>query len=175
MIIMRAMVLSCLSLVLVACSTGDQQDLYEFMEQTKQRPAGQIDPLPPFVPYRSFNYDAMALRSPFDPPAAEIGPVVVSESSDIEPDLSREKEYLESFNLASLSMVGTLEQAGQLWLLINDGEGSIHRVTTGNYLGKNHGRIVSADRRQIDIVEIVPNGTSGWIERPKVIEISEKE
>ena len=129
---LRVAFLFILAATMTGCSSGgEHSDLYEFMENTKQRPAGQIDPLPPFIPYRSFTYDAMALRGPFDPPTVEIVDAIVSSRSDIEPDFSREREYLENFNLASLTMVGTLEKDGQLWLLINDGEGSIHRVTQG--------------------------------------------
>lgn len=165
-----------LSLFLVGCGAGSKhQDLLDFVEETKRRPAGQIEPLPPFVPYQSFSYGAMTLRSPFDPPVEEQEQVVLTRGVQVQPDLSREKEYLESFNLASLSMVGTLGQGEVTWALIDDGDGGIHRVTIGNYVGKNHGRIVKAGNRQVDIVEIVPDGAEGWVERPKVLQILEKE
>ena len=168
--------LSSLILILTACSgTSKHQDLVDFMEETKRRPAGQIEPLPPFLPYQSFSYSAMTLRAPFDPPVDDLELLVLGRSTDVEPNLNREKEFLESFNIASLKMVGTLERNGTLWALINDGSGGIHRVTQGNYLGKNHGRIVAASPLQIDIIEIVPNGADGWVERPQVLQIAEKE
>jgi type IV pilus assembly protein PilP len=36
-------------------------------------------------------------------------------------------------------------------------------------MGKNHGRIVAIDERQIDVTEIVPTGDGGWIERPQTL------
>lgn len=165
-----------LILLLSACSGGNKhQDLRDFMEETMRRPAGQIEPLPPFVPYQSFSYSAMALRSPFEPPVDDIEQLTRGKSTNVEPDPTREKEFLENFNLASLKMVGTLQRGDTLWALIDDGAGGIHRVREGNYLGKNHGRIVTASPLQIEIIEIVPNGADGWVERPQVLQIAEKE
>lgn len=162
-------------MTLSACSGSSNQDLKDFIEETKRRPAGQIEPLPPFVPYQSFTYSAMTERAPFDPPVEDIDQLVLGKKTNVTPDTSREKEFLEGFNIASLNMVGTIEQNGTLWALINDGQGGIHRVTQGNHLGKNYGRIVATSKRQIDIIEIVPNGADGWVERPQVIKIAEKE
>ncbi|WP_233709859.1 pilus assembly protein PilP [Pseudomaricurvus albidus] len=162
-------------MTLSACSGSSNQDLKDFIEETKRRPAGQIEPLPPFVPYQSFTYSAMMERAPFDPPVEDIDQLILGKNSNVKPDTSREKEFLEGFNIESLKMVGTLEQNGILWALINDGQGGIHRVTQGNHMGKNYGRIVATSKRQIDIIEIVPNGADGWVERPQVIKIAEKE
>ncbi len=165
-----------LPLLLVGCGAGsDHSDLRNFIKETKRRPGGQIEPLPPFVPYKSFSYSAMTLRSPFDRPSKELERVVLGVKSDVKPDLGREKEYLESFNIESLKMVGTIEKQGQLWALINDGRQGVHFVSVGSYMGKNHGRITSMDKRNIELIEIVPDGAEGWVERPKVIRLSEKD
>lgn len=162
-------------LVLVGCTGGVHQDLERFVDETKRRPVGRIEPLPPFVPYESFSYSAMTLRSPFVVPQEESMEMFVGRSSNVEPDLNREKEFLEGFNLASLKMVGAIEKDGTQWALINDGDGGIHKVTNGNFMGKNNGRIVATSNQQIDIIEIVPNGASGWVERPKALQLGEKE
>lgn len=161
---------------LAACSGSSQhQDLKDYMEETLRRPPGQIEPLPPFVPYQSFSYSAMALRSPFEPPVQAVEDVLVGKQSNVKPDLTREKEFLEQFNLANLRMVGTLSRDGTLWALINDGEGGIHRVKEGNYMGRNHGKIIAASPFKLEIIEIVPDGADGWIERPQVLQLAEKE
>lgn len=165
----------CLAALTACGSSSDHRDLQQYIQQTKARPAGQIEPLPAFQPYRPFSYSAMTLRSPFDPPAREEERRTQLSGEQVQPDLNREKEYLESFNVANLTMVGTLTKGGQLWALINDGLGGIHAVTEGNYLGKNHGRIVSASRSQLELLEIVADGANGWVERPRIIELQEKE
>lgn len=168
--------LGALVLGLVGCTGGgDHQDLRDYIAETKRRPKGQIEPLPSFRPYKAFAYGAMTLRSPFDPPVEEKKRLLAASNSNVKPDLSREREYLEGFNLSSLTMVGTLEKDGTLWALVNDAEGGVHRVTIGNYMGKNHGRIVAATGSQLDLVEIVSDGQNGWLERPRSIKLQEKE
>jgi len=160
--------------VLSSCSSSsDQKDLQDFMEETKRRPHGQIEPLPPFKPYQPFAYSAMTLRSPFEKPV--IVDSSVKGGKTVEPDLNREHEYLEGFNIGSLKMVGTLSKAGRLWALIDDGQGKVTPVTIGNYMGKNYGKIISASNSQLELMEIVADGSSGWVERPRIIKLEEKE
>lgn len=161
-------------LFLVGCGQASQQDLVDFMEEAKRRPKGQIEPLPTFSPYQPFAYSAMTLRSPFEKPipvdetAAKGGRTVV-------PDFTREKEFLERFNVTALKMVGTIEKAGKLWALIDNGERDVVPVTVGNYLGLNHGKIITTSPSQIEVMEIVGDGSNGWVERPRIIKLEEKE
>jgi type IV pilus assembly protein PilP len=160
--------------VLSACSSSsDQQDLKDFMAEAKRRPQGQIDPLPPFQVYQPFSYSAMTLRSPFERPT----PVEKETKGGrtVEPDLTREKEYLENFNIVSLNMVGTLTKAGKLWALVDDGQGKVTPVTVGNYMGKNFGKIISTEKLQLEVMEIVADGSNGWVERPRIIKLVAKE
>lgn len=165
--------------MLLLCVSGcsfdsDQSDLKAYIAEVKARPQGNIEPLPPVRTYEAYVYSATAKRSPFDPPV-QTQQVIGTRNPDLKPDLTREKEFLESFNLDALSMVGSLEQRGTQWVLIRDNAGGIHRVTIGNYLGKNHGRIVSVSAAQVDLVEIVSDGLGGWVQRPRSIKLSEKE
>jgi type IV pilus assembly protein PilP len=57
--------------------------------------------------------------------------------------------------------------------LINDTEGTIHRVQLGNYAGQNHGKITRITEFEVELTEIVPDGIGGWIERQASIAISE--
>ena len=152
----------------------DHADLKKHIAEVRARPQGTIEPLPPVRTYDAFIYAATALRSPFDQPV-EVKAVVGIRNPDIKPDNSREKEFLESFNLDELVMVGMMEQKGSLWALMKDGVGGIHRVTLGNYMGKNHGKIISVTADQLDLLEIVSDGLGGWVQRPRTIKLSEKE
>lgn len=162
-------------LMLAGCGqSSDHSDLREYIEETKAEPSGDVEPLPTFEPYEPFSYSAMTLRSPFDPPVTEEDRERV-EGRQVEPDFNREKEYLEQFSVANLSMVGTLTKEGQLWALIDDGTGGVHAVTQGNYMGKNHGEIVELSQSRIRLMEIVADGANGWVERPRIVELEEKE
>ena len=162
-------------LALVACTGRGNQDLRDYIADVKKRPKGTIEPIPTFRPYEAFSYSAVTLCSPFEVPLPETEKVYVAASENVKPDLNREKEVLESFNIASLRMVGSLTQGGVLWALVDDGTGEVHPVTNGNYLGKNHGRIVAANDGGVEILEIVSNGRDGWVERPRTLKIKEKE
>ncbi len=167
------------ALSLTACSGGaSHSDLDDYMAQTKTDAASRsaIDPIPAFRPYTAFNYAATAFRAPFDMPIDVKELVRIGgPRSDVKPDSNRIKEYLEQFNLEGLDMVGSLQQKGQLWVLINDGNGGVHRVTTGNYLGRNHGRVVELSESQLSVIEIVSSGLDSWIERPRTLKLQEKE
>ena len=165
-----------LSLMILGCGGANEHgDLQAFMDAARARPQGEIEPLPTFAMYESFKYSVMAFRSPFEKPLT----VTVGEDQKgklaVKPDENREKEYLEAFNFMSLSLVGTIKKDGAIWSLINDGEGSVHRVTVGNYVGKNHGKIAAVTASQIDVIEIVPDGKTGWVERPRALALKEND
>lgn len=164
-----------LVVLLSACAGGNNDDLREYIVKVKKKPKGAIEPIPTFRPYEAFAYSAVTLRSPFEQPVPEVERVYVEASENVKPDPNREKEVLENFNVASLTMVGSLELNGALWALIDDGDGGVHPVTKGNYLGKNHGRVVSTSGNGVEILEIVSNGRDGWVERPRTLKIKEKE
>lgn len=164
-------------LVLAGCS-DDMSDLREYVEETKQRPGGQIEEIPEFEPYESFTYDPTELRDPFRPSegfgmTAEEQAAKESDSG-LAPDTSRPKEPLEQFPLDSLEMVGTLGQGDQEWGLVKSPEGVIHRVQEGNYLGQNYGRIAELSAERIEVLEIVPDGQGDWMEREAALSLGEE-
>lgn len=157
-------------LVLVGCSNGEKMiELHNYVDSVVNRPPGQIEPPPEFVSYVAFTYSAASLRGPFDIPVDAATALRNQLNSEVKPDESRPKEYLESFALGALTMVGTLSRSGQAWALVRDETNNINRVTVGNYVGRNYGRIVAISETQIDVIEIVPTGDGGWLERPTSI------
>lgn len=159
---------------LSACGSNDHSDLLAYIAEVKARPAGTIEPVPTFSPYEPFDYSATMLRGPFDKPSVAKDVLVLVPQSNVKPDTNRPKEALEEFNIESLIMVGTLMRSGQLWALLNDDKGELHYVKEGNYLGKNHGKIVKTDESYIQVVEIIAAG-DGWIERPRTLDIREQD
>lgn len=161
------------AVALAGCSGGNYSDLDEFMKEKRAKPGGIIEPIPTFKAYEAFSYSAMALRSPFERPIEVREISQLQAVSAIKPDESRAKEFLEQFTFDSLRMVGTLERGGTDWSLIRDPEGGVHRVKVGNYLGRNHGKIVDMTDTYVQVVEIVSDGTEdGWVERPRTVKLS---
>ena len=161
--------------VLSACGgSGDMDELQAYINETKAKPSGSIEGIRSFEIYEPYVYNSGAERSPFDKPVVIERRIIAKANSNVRPDETRTKDYLESFDIGALSMVGTLEWNNRDWALVKDNEGEIHRVRTGDYMGKNHGRVVRLNENSIELVEIVSNGLDGYIERPRIIELVER-
>lgn len=160
---------------IAACTSNHTSDLEAYVAEVKGQQKSSIEPIPEFEPYESFTYAANDLRDPFTQPDFAPRQHVdgKTSTSGISPDFDRPTEPLEEQPLDSLRMVGTLEQDDETWALINDTEGTIHRVQVGNYAGQNHGKITRITEFDIELVEIIPDGIGGWIERQAAISISE--
>ncbi|HBS26658.1 MAG TPA: pilus assembly protein PilP [Gammaproteobacteria bacterium] len=169
MIRIRALALLCF-LGLVGCE-HDNSDLDTYIDAVKAKPASDIAAIPEVTAYQPFNYPDHQ-RSPFDD--GVLAAKLVTEHKpvgSIKVDQHRSKEYLESFPLDALKMVGTMQQGGQEWALIRTPEGTIQRVRVGNYMGQNHGKITTVTDNSVKLSEVTPDGYGGFIKRPASIAI----
>lgn len=170
----RLVVLGLSLAVLGGCGTSDDfDDLRRYMDEVRAKPKGTIEPLPAFLPYEAFTYSAASLRHPFQPPMKIDLAQRQKGSKDIQPDETRVKQFLEGFNIENFIMVGTLTNDAGKYALIRGGDG-VHRVKVGDYLGRNHGRIVEISEAEVDVLEIVPDGEGGWLERPRSLTLKER-
>ena len=163
---LRAMAALALVVTLTACQSADSE-LDDFISETKKEPGGRVEPLPEVKPYQTFAYSATAMRSPFVPGgAANTGP-------NVRPDVKRNREFLEQFSLDTLRMVGTLRLAGVYYGLVQTKDGLVHRVVPGNHIGQADGRITEVSSSKISLIEIVPDGLGGYMERPAALALNE--
>jgi type IV pilus assembly protein PilP len=153
-------------IALTACSSADD-DLSRFIEDTKKQPGGRVEPLPEVKPYETFAYSANTMRSPFLPSAPG------GATQNVRPDSKRNREFLEQFSLDTLKMVGTLKLSGQTFGLVQTKDGLVHRVAPGNHLGQNDGKVTDVSSSKISLIEIVPDGLGGYIERPAALALNE--
>jgi type IV pilus assembly protein PilP len=147
------------SCVAAGCS-GGQSDLQKWISDTKKKPGGRIQPLPEVKPYETFVYGASSMRSPFQP----LGPN--ANGAGVRPSTRRNREFLEGFSLDTLKMVGTFKVGGSFYGLVQSRDGLVHKVQPGNYLGQNDGKVTEITGGKISLVEIIPDGLGGYIERP---------
>jgi len=156
--------------LLAACSRPTaMDDLQQFIIDVSLRPGGEIEPMPQFQPYEAFAYSAASLRSPFDVPIMAGSAPEQAPASVVQPDFDRAPEALESFALTDLVMVGMITRERSVIALIRDSNGTLHRVGIGNYMGRNHGRVTRVTAAEVELVEIVPAGDGGWVERPRTL------
>jgi type IV pilus assembly protein PilP len=162
-------VLAAAVLATAAGCSNDTDQLRAKIAEIKGRPGGRIEPLPEVKPYETFAYPSADQRSPFEPgvPASASGP------NAIRPDSSRPREFLEQYSLDTLRMVGTLRLQSRTYGLVQTKDGLVHRVLPGNHLGQNDGRITAVDEGKISLIEIVPDGMGGFVERPAALALSD--
>ncbi|MGN6314306.1 MAG: pilus assembly protein PilP [Rhodanobacteraceae bacterium] len=155
---------------LAACS--GQDDLHQWVAEQKAQKGAPLPPLPVIKTFETFVYQDQDKRDPFSP-----GPTEVASSLNgpgPHPDQNRVREPLESFPLDSLKMVGTIDDKGGIEALIKDPQGVIHPVHVGNYLGQNYGHVTGISEDHVALVELVPNGSGGWMERDASIALGDK-
>jgi len=172
--LLYALIISMFLLSMSGCSEGIS-DLEAWVADVKARPQQGVEPLPEVIPYKTFAYNKTDKRDPFDASIfrPKIGHNNAKHFSSITPDNNRVPEYLESFPLDTLRMVGTMQQENQTWALIKTPDNTIQRVLSGNYLGQNNGKIISVSDDIVELAEIIPDEFGGWRERSSSIALSE--
>ena len=153
----------------VTSTPGDAPNLQKWVEDVRARPAPALEPLPVMQQFETFEYAAQALRDPFSTAFTDDGG-----GSGPRPDASRRKQVLEQFPLDSLDMVGTLGRGGGLVALVMAPDKVTYRVQPGAYMGQSDGRVTGVFEDRIELVELVPDGAGGWLERPATVALEDQ-
>ena len=152
----------------VTSGPEDPSNLQKWVAEVQKRPAPALDPLPVMQQFETFEYAAQGLRDPFSNAFADEGT-----GSGPRPDPNRRKELLEQFPLDSLDMVGTIGTGASQVALVTAPDKVTYRVRPGNYMGLNDGRVTAVLEDRIDMVELVPDGAGGWLERQAKIALED--
>lgn len=170
----RMVIAACLVLSLSACgrgitsTPGDAPNLEKWIADVRARPAPPLEPLPVMQQFETFEYAAQSLRDPFSDAWSN------TDGGGLRPDPDRRKETLEQYPLDSLDMVGTIGGGANLIALVMAPDKVTYRVRPGAYLGQSDGRITGVQEDRIELVELVPDGAGGWLERPAAIALEDQ-
>jgi len=153
---------------LAGCSQSNHDDIKTWMKSQEQQLKGKIEILPSAKTYTPVVYKA------------EVDPFVIKEKLSLNellkdrfaPDLNREKEYLEEFNLEALKMVGTVIKDGNFYAMIRDPNKVISYISVGGYIGQNHGKVTSVNEGEVLIEERV-NTNEQWVARNARVQLYE--
>jgi len=159
-------------LTLSACAGGGFNDLDEFVKESGKGLRGQVEPVPEMVPFKHFVYEAFDIPSPF---ISRKNEDAQQANNGLQPDLKRRKEVLERYPLESLKMVGSLQRHEIIFALIESPEDTLHRVSVGNYMGQDFGRIADISESEIKLKEIVQDGVNEWTERVSTLMLEDQE
>ena len=164
--ILRMVVLAVVTFGLGGCLPDSSlSDLRQFTREAYQDTKPEVEPLPTMEPYEGFVYSADELPEPFaaDNLRDKETATEVAEEEIFEP--SRRREYLEQFPLDALSMVGAMFQETGSWALVGTPDGGTHRVTLGNHLGQQSGKIIEISEQEVVLREVVRGPSGHWAER----------
>ena len=164
--IVRGLLLGAAIVSLAACTRGSR-DLEAWVAEVKSRPAPPLDPLPVMKQFETFEYAAQNLRDPFSAPLPD------QDGGGLRPDPDRRKEVLEAFPLDSLDMVGTIGSGSGIIGLVMGPDKVTYRVRPGNYMGLSDGRVTAVFDDRVEMVELVPDGAGGWLERQAKIALED--
>ena len=162
------LLLASIGSALAGCS-NDTKDVEAWVAEVKARPAPPLDLLPVMKQFETFEYSAQDLRDPFTAPIPDR-----NSGTGLRPDPGRRKEPLEAYPLDTLDMVGTIGSGNTLLGLVMAPDRVTYRLRPGNYLGQNDGRITAIYEDRIEMVELVPDGAGGWLERQAKIALEDK-
>jgi type IV pilus assembly protein PilP len=171
----RGLVVVLMALSLAACgrgvtsTPGNAPNLEKWVADVRARPAPPLEPLPVMQQFETFEYSAQGIRDPFSNAFTDD-----SGGSGPRPDSNRRKEITEQYPLDSMSMVGTIGAGGRIVGLVLAPDKVTYRINPGNYLGQNDGRVTSVNENRIELVELVPDGAGGWLERPASLALNEQ-
>jgi type IV pilus assembly protein PilP len=172
---MHTSILALALIALAGCSRGitstpgTAPNLEKWIADVKARPAPALDPLPVMQQFETFEYAAQNLRDPFSNAFTD-----QSGGSGPRPDPNRPRQALEQFPLDSLDMVGTIGIGPGVVGLIMAPDKVTYRVRPGMYMGQNDGRITAVREDRIELVELVPDGAGGWLERPASVALEDQ-
>jgi type IV pilus assembly protein PilP len=161
-------ILCCLPFLLAGCGEP-HGDLHAWMSDQGRGMRGKIDPIPEVQEYEPFTYNAYDMQDPFFPRKMD------AQESKGGPDRGRKPEPLEAYPLDGLKMVGTLERSKVTYGLIQAPGRDIYQVSVGNYMGQDYGRIISITETEIQLKELVQDGTGDWADRLGSLHLVESE
>lgn len=155
-----------LAVSLNGCSSKIDAVNFQMADISNQTPL-PVEAAPVFKAVPKFQYAAQPLRSPFLPNSLA-NELKMTSNKRAKPNMLRAKQPLEQFMLETLQMKGTLQVGnGRRVALIKMPDGHLEQVKLGDYLGLNQGKIVEITETQIDLVELIADGQSGYIARPR--------
>jgi type IV pilus assembly protein PilP len=151
----------------ITSTPGDAPNLEDWVANVRARPAPPLEPLPVMQQFETFEYAAQGLRDPFSAAWS------TTDAGGLRPDPNRRKQTLEQYPLDSLKMVGTIGSGAGLVGLVMAPDKVTYRVSNGAYMGQSDGRITDIQPGRVDLVELVPDGAGGWLERPAAVTLDQ--
>ncbi len=170
----RHLILAVASVTLVAGCSGSNDELRQWMADTRKEMKPVTATLAEPKTFEPFLYKDQNEIDPFDPGkvANALKALSAKSNSGLAPDLNRRREPLEGFPVDTITMVGTLQRPNLRYALLR-ADGVIHQVKVGNYIGQNFGIVTKIDENEVVLKEVVQDAAGEWVERATTLQLQE--
>ena len=160
--------------LLAGCSGSDEAEINSWMAGVKAETRVSVEPISEPKTFIPFAYGVREETDPFNPDKllAELARAANAKADPLKPDDTRRKEYLETFPLDAMAMVGTINKGGVAYGLIQI-DRAVHQVRRGQRMGQNYGQVVDVGETGINVKEVVQDAGGEWIERMTKLELQE--
>jgi type IV pilus assembly protein PilP len=161
-------------LLLAGCGESDEAEINSWMEDVRKNTQVNVKPLAEPKTFIPFAYGVREEVDPFNPDKllAELARAANANSNPLRPDPDRRREYLETFPIDTMKMVGTMNKSGVSYGLIQI-DRQVHQVKAGQRLGQNYGVVTGVADTAIGIKEVVQDAGGEWVERLSKLELQE--
>lgn len=159
--------------LLAGCSESDVAEVNTWMDGVKKSTKVNVEPISEPKTFIPFAYGVRDEIDPFDANKllAELARAAASDNP-LRPDPNRRKEFLETFPIDTMKMVGTMNKGGVNYGLIQI-DRAVYQVKAGQRLGQNFGMVTGVAEAAISITETVQDAGGEWVERASKLELQE--
>jgi type IV pilus assembly protein PilP len=158
--------------LLAGCSESDVAEINSWMAEVKANTKVSVTPLSEPKTFIPFAYGVREQTDPFDPNKLLAELARSAGNNPLRPDADRRKEFLESFPIDAMTMVGTINKAGISYGLLQI-DRNVYQVKAGQRLGQNFGQVTGVSEAAISLKEVVQDAGGEWVERMSKLELQE--
>lgn len=157
--------LSLICIGLLGCQ-ANKEPLDSYIAQVERQARKDVVSLQAALEFESASYIGHQLREPFVLPKSALvqsQPLVVKDCW--QPRQRRKTGQLERFALSKLQLKGVMGSGSSVSALVQTPTGNVVRVSHGQYLGLNNGKVTRITPKSITVKETLPDGLGCWENR----------
>ena len=153
-----------LPLALGACAQHD--NLREWMSAQEQMAKPFVRPLPSMTTFTPFTYDGTGKVEPFSLDKTAVQPGVAQSTlpAGMESWIHHTPEPLEQFSLDHLYFKVLIMNRQDVLAMIQAGD-HLYPVHVGEFMGENHGKVLSINESSIHLEELIEGSDGTWSTR----------
>lgn len=173
-----AAIMASMALGLAGCGSSKDDDIRQWMVEERNQARPKVSAIPAPKQFKPEPYTNATAVEPFSnqkltQALKRDSTQAASNAALVAPELVRRKEPLEAFPLDVMTLVGSIQKAGQPVALVKV-DNLLYQVKLKNYLGLNYGKVTKITETEVTLREIVQDAVGEWIERVATLQLQEK-